>query len=110
VERISTVARSYPDVQDFASIPGSAMKIWVRISPGIGGGRGDMPQGGFIFGEGGGGGMGEPGGMAMDGRADPSLQATRQAGMPSRQLGGGNPMLVRAVIELLQRKLPAADG
>jgi hypothetical protein len=77
---------------------------------GMGGGRGDMPPGDFIFGEGGGGGMGEPGGMAMDGRADPSLQATRQAGMPSRQLGGGNPMLVRAVIELLQRKLPAAEG
>lgn len=77
--------------------------------PGMGGGRADMPQGGFIFGEGGGGGMGELGGMAMDGRADPSLQATRQAGMPSRQLGGGNPMLVRAVIELLQRKLPAAE-
>jgi hypothetical protein len=77
---------------------------------GMGGGRGDMPPGGFIFGEGGGGGMGEQGGMAMDGRADPSLQATRQAGMPSRQLGGGNPMLVRAVIDLLQRKLPAAEG
>jgi hypothetical protein len=71
--------------------------------------QGVMPGGGQEF-RGGGEGFG---GMApevmaeMQRQIDPSLQTTREAQMASRQNPGVNPMLLNALIELLQGKIQA---
>jgi hypothetical protein len=74
-----------------------------------GGEGGSIPGGGMMRGEGGGGpglgGMAPEGMPGIQGQADPSLQATRQAQMGTRQNMGLNPMLLNALVELLQGKV-----
>ena len=76
--------------------------------------QGAMPDGGQRSGGGGegfggfmGGGMAPEGMPNLQGQMDPSFQTTREAQMTSRQNSGLNPMLLNALIELLEGKIQA---